>query len=489
MRLTGDQLTILLTVIALLVDWVVRIVAIIVIPRNRKPTAGMAWLLAIFFIPYIGILLYVIIGNPKLPKAVRAKQAEANRMLRETTSGVERVSHQSRWPGWFAGLVEMNWRLGSLPMVGGNSARLHTDYRETLAAMTEAVGRARHTVHLQSYILELDGTTKPFFAALAAAVERGVTVRVMLDHVATVRSWRGRRTIRALRASGVQWAFMLPVQPLRGRYQRPDLRNHRKILVIDGEWAFSGSLNIIDPSYNKRPNRRRGLQWVELVGEFRGPVVAGLNAVFATDWYLETGELVGREALDFDQPSQPANLDCQVLPSGPGFPNENNLKMFLALIYGARRRLVITSPYFVPDEALLTAITSATQRGVEVDLFVSELADQAIVHHAQRSYYEALLKTGVRIWLYRAPFILHSKHVSVDDDVAVIGSSNMDIRSFELNKECSVLVHGADFVAELRAVEQRYREQSRELTLDEWRQQPLRSTVLDNLARLTSALQ
>jgi cardiolipin synthase len=138
---------------------------------------------------------------------------------------------------------------------------------------------------------------------------------------------------------------------------------------------------------------------------------------------------------------------------------------------------------------MLRAISGATQRGVHVELFVSEIGDQALVYHAQRSYYEALLRAGVRIYLYPAPAVLHSKHFSIDDDVAVIGSSNMDIRSFELNAEISLLVRGASFVRDMRAVEDRYREQSRELTLDEWMQQPVRSTILDNLARLTSALQ
>lgn len=489
MQLTGDQTTLLFTVIALAIDWTVRVIAIIVVPRNRKPTAGMAWLLAIFFIPFVGIILFLLIGNPKLPRAVRAKQAEVNRFLRETTAGVERVTDQSTWPGWFTGLVNLNWRLGSLPMVGGNSATLHHDYQETLDAMTAAVASARSTVHVQSYIFELDDTTQPFFDALAAAIQRGVNVRVMLDHIAAVRSKGGKRTVAAFTEMGAEWTYMLPVQPLKGKYQRPDLRNHRKILVIDGELAFSGSLNIIDRSYNKKSNIKRGLKWVELVGEFRGPIVSGLDAVFATDWYLETGEVLDRSIVEYTQPAQSENLDCQVLPSGPGFPNENNLKLFLALIYGARERIVITSPYFVPDESLMTAISSATQRGVQVDLFVSEIGDQALVYHAQRSYYEALLRTGVRIYMYEAPFILHSKHVSVDEDVAVIGSSNMDIRSFELNKESIVLVRGASFVRDMREVEQMYRERSRELTLDEWLTQPLRSTILDNLARLTSALQ
>jgi cardiolipin synthase len=282
---------------------------------------------------------------------------------------------------------------------------------------------------------------------------------------------------------------MLPVQPFKGRYQRPDLRNHRKILVIDGEVGFMGSQNIIDRSYNKPGNLRRGLKWKELVVRVEGPIVSGLEAIFITDWYLETGEAPMREIVPLGQEGAVQDLDCQVVPSGPGYNNENNLKLFLALMYAAEERIILTSPYFVPDEAMLRAISGATQRGVHVELFVSEIGDQALVYHAQRSYYEALLRAGVKIWLYQAPYILHSKHFTIDDDVAVIGSSNMDIRSFELNMEISLLVRGASFVREMRAVEDGYRSESRELTLDEWMTQPLRSTVLDNLARLTSALQ
>ncbi|WP_127794329.1 cardiolipin synthase [Agromyces sp. LHK192] len=474
----------------LLLDLVIRVVAIIVVPRNRRPTAGMAWLLAIFFIPYLGVLFFLLIGNPKLPKRRREKQAEVDRFIRESTHGIERVSDAAEWPAWFEGVVRLNRNLGAMPLIGSNSASLIGDYQGSLDAMTDAIRDARHFVHVEFYIFALDRTTKPFFDALGDAVARGIEVRVLLDHVASLRSKGYRRTIRRLTEMGVDWRLMLPVQPLKGKYQRPDLRNHRKILVVDGEIGFLGSQNIIDRSYNKRVNIRRGLKWKELVARLEGPIVAGLDAIFATDWYLETGDALTREEFEaLEQPAERQNLDCQVVPSGPGFQNENNLKLFLALLYAAKEQIIITSPYFVPDEAMLRAISGATQRGIHVELFVSEIGDQALVYHAQRSYYEALLRAGVHIYMYRAPYILHAKHFTIDDDVAVIGSSNMDIRSFELNMEVSLLVRGASFVAEMRGVEAQYRRDSRELTLDEWMQQPLRSTVLDNLARLTSALQ
>jgi len=355
--------------------------------------------------------------------------------------------------------------------------------------MTDAVSKALSYVHAEFYIIAFDRTTVPFFDALGDAVKRGVTVRVLLDHVASWRSPHYFRTIRKLRRLGVKWQLMLPIQPWRGRFQRPDLRNHRKLLVIDGTVAYTGSQNMIDRSYNKRSNRRRGLQWKDLMVRFEGPIVSGIDALFITDWYSETNELLEREVILPGPVSEPDLLDCQVVPSGPGFDGENNLRLFNSLLYSAQEKIIITSPYFVPDESMLYAITTAAQSGLDVQLFVSEIGDQPVVYHAQRSYYEALLRAGVRIWLYKSPTVLHAKHFTIDDQVAVIGSSNMDMRSFSLNLEISVMIHGKSFVDQLREVEASYRAVSRELTLDDWQKQPLRSKVLDNVARLTATVQ
>lgn len=478
-----------IVVFLLVLDFVIRIVAIIVVPRNRKPTSATAWLLAIFFIPYIGVLFFLLIGSYKLPKRRREKQDEINRFIIDSTEGIDRVRRDHPWPTWLESVVELNRNLGAMPLVGGNRAILNGDYDDSLAMMIAEIEAAHRYVHVEFYILTLDATTAPFFDALEAAVKRGVVVRVLLDHIASMRTPDYKRTVRRLTKMGAKWHLMLPVQPFRGKYQRPDLRNHRKLLIVDGRVAFMGSQNIIDCSYNKRSNIRRGLKWKELMVRLEGPIVAGLNAIFITDWYSETEELLRREREPITDEIETDELDAQVVPSGPGFAGENNLRLFLALLYYAQKRIVITSPYFVPDESMLTAITTATQRGIAVDLFVSEIGDQALVYHAQRSYYEALLRAGVRIWMYKAPYILHAKHFTIDDDVAVIGSSNMDMRSFQLNMEVSLMVRGSAFVEQMREVEEGYRRDSRELTLEEWLKQPLRSTVLDNLARLTSALQ
>ena len=205
--------------------------------------------------------------------------------------------------------------------------------------------------------------------------------------------------------------------------------------------------------------------------------------------FRSTDELLVREVERIAVDRTGDLLDAQVVPSGPGFDGENNLRLFNSLIYAAQRRVIITSPYFVPDESMLYAITTAAQSGVDVQLFVSEIGDQPVTYHAQRSYYEELLRAGVRIWLYRAPTILHAKHMTIDDQVAVIGSSNMDMRSFSLDLEISVMIKGTKFVQALRRVEDSYRTRARELTLGEWMRRPTRSKILDNVARLTAAVQ
>ncbi len=482
-------LNVAITVFLVLLDLAIRVFSIIYVPINRKPQTATAWLLAIFLIPYIGFIVFLVIGSTKLPHARREKQTEINAYILEQTEGIERVRRDHPWPAWLDSITRLNRELGAMPLVGGNSAELYPDYDESIAEMTRAIDDSRRFVHVEFYIATLDDTTRPFFEALARAQARGVTVRFLLDHWAS-RGYPGYKdTLAFMDRAGIEWHLMLPLLPLQGKFQRPDLRNHRKIMVIDGSVAFTGSQNLIDKSYDLKSHLDKGMAYKDLFARFEGPVVAGLNALFVTDWYSETDELLLRESDPVQRADRGDALDCQVVPSGPGFDGENNLRLFNALLYSAQSKVSITSPYFVPDDSMLYAITTTAQRGVEVELFVGEMGDHAMTWHAQRSYYEGLLRAGVKIWLYRAPTILHAKHFTIDDDVAVIGSSNMDMRSFSLNLEVSVMVRGSRFVDSLREVQDAYKEHSFELTLDAWVERPRRSQVLDNVARLTAALQ
>lgn len=478
-----------LPTVVLVVDIVLRVGAVLAIPYNRRPTAAMAWLVAIFASPIPGTMLFGLLGSSKLPKDRREKQVEINQLIIDATDGLELARKDETWPEWFDSAVELNRTLGAMPLVSGNDATLLPDYTQSIASMTEAIRSAKRYVHVEFYILTRDDVTADFFQAMADARARGVVVRVLYDHIGTARYPFFRATKRYLRENDIDFREMLPFHPFRSHWRRPDLRNHRKVVIVDGDVAFLGSQNLIDPSYNKKGNIRKGLQWKDLMVRLEGPIVGGVNAIFATDWYSETNELLTRETDPVHRGPASAPLDCQIVPSGPGFEGENNLRLFNTLLYSAQERLVISSPYFVPDDSMLYAITTAAERGVEVQLFACEVADQTVVYHAQRSYYETLLRAGVRIFLYRKPIVLHAKHFTVDDDIAVVGSSNMDMRSFSLNYEVSMMVHGKRFVDQLREIEDDYRANSRELHLDEWLERPIGLQVIDNIARLTSTVQ
>lgn len=465
------------------------VTAILVISARRRPTTAIAWALMIIFVPYLGALAFFLVGFSRLPRRRREKQREVSQAILERTEGLDRVGHRDEWPAWLGSAVRLNEQLGALPMVGGTRADLIDDYDASIAAMVADIDTAERYVHVEFYILALDATTEPFFAALERATARGVTVRVLSDHLMAVLSSARKETLGRLAAMGAEWHGMLPLRPLKGQWQRPDLRNHRKLVVVDGRVGHTGSQNMIAAHYGKKKAIRRGLRWKEVMVRLEGPVVRELDAVFVTDWFSETDELLPLDTSTVVLPDDPALLDAQVLPSGPSFENDNNLKLYTTLIHKAEKQVSITSPYFVPDESIQLAIITAASRGLTVELYVSEIGDQFFVYHAQRSYYEDLLRAGVRIYLYRAPTVLHSKHFTIDDDVAIVGSSNMDIRSFSLNMEVSVMVHGADFVRRMRAIEASYRAASRELTLDEWVRRPWGEKARDSLARLTSSLQ
>ena len=478
-----------LSALLVLVDFAIRIVVLGVIPGNRRPTTAMAWLLCIFFLPYFGLILFLMFGNFRLSRRRREMQDAVNERIVEGTKDVAAQVPDYDGPAWVKSAMDLNRNLGCFPALGGNTVQLIEGYQESLDAMADEVSRAVDYVNAEFYIMSSDDSTDRLFRELEAAAERGVRVRVLFDHIGSLRVPGYRGMIRRLNASEIQWRRMLPLMPVKRQWRRPDLRNHRKILVVDGRVGFTGSQNIIEPSYRKKKNHKVGRQWVELMSRLEGPIVGTLNVMFATDWSSETEESLEPQLAAYHWDSFAGGSLCQVVPSGPGFRTENNLRLFNTLLYSAEECITISSPYFVPDDSLLYAITTAAQRGVMVELFVSEAGDQFLVHHAQRSYYEALLRAGVRIYLYPKPFVLHAKHFTIDSDVAVIGSSNMDMRSFSLNLEVTVMMIDDGVVRQMHTVEDHYRAMSRELKLEEWIKRPMLARYVDNVARLTATLQ
>jgi cardiolipin synthase A/B len=471
-----------------LVELTIKIVALGTVPSNRRPSSSIAWLLLIVVTPILGLVLFLLIGSPFV-RGRRAKvQAEANQVITERTAEMPDVPPGADIPLGVDSLFRLNRRLSYLPCVTGVSHGLFGDYDASIQAMSDAVEEAERTVHVEFFITAWDDTTDVFCTALVDAVKRGVRVRLLYDDVASRRYPGFKQMNSRLTEAGIEWHEMMPIKPFKGQWRRPDLRNHRKLLVVDSKVAFMGSQNMIDSSYLLKGNLKVGRHWKDLNIKISGEIVRELEAVFAMDWYTETGEKLGSE-IEFEDGYAPSAAPMQLLPSGPGYLTMPNLRLFTGLAHRAQQKLSLTSPYFVPDDSLLEAITTAAYRGVAVELFVSEQADQFVVQHAQASYYEVLLEAGVRIYQYPKPTVLHAKHFTVDDMVGVIGSSNMDYRSFGLDYEITLMSTGKEFVADLQAVAAGYRAVCHELTLAEWRARPKGQRYVDNVMRLVSALQ
>jgi cardiolipin synthase len=461
-------------------EWAVRLAMLVAVPFRRTPAAAKGWLLLIFFEPWIGLLLYVLIGRARLPRWQRDQLAKLPGAMARVA---ERLAHDPNifHPELDAALsqaVTLAENLGGMPILGGNQVELLADYDGIFARLTRDIDRAQHHVHLLFYILTEDGATAPVFEALGRAAKRGVRCRVLADAIGS------RSALRVLRpkltAMGVEVYAAFPVSLWPWRKARVDLRNHRKIVVIDGRVGYTGSQNLIGAGFKK------GLTYEDLMVRVTGPVVLELQYIFAADWFLETNEVLDG-ASEFPPPERAGGVSAQVLPSGPDFPTQNNQRLFVALIHGARKRVVLVTPYFIPDEPLLQALQTAALRGVEVHLVVSGKADMLVVSLAQKSYYEELLEAGVRIHLYHKSF-LHAKHLSVDAAVALIGTSNLDIRSFALNAEVMLVIYDAGTATGLLAEQERYLAGSRALTLAEWERRPFGAKVAENLCRLLSPL-
>lgn len=466
-------------------EWLLRILAIFVVPRNRQPSSSMLWLAIIFVFPPVGWLVFLTLGFAKLPKHRREDQATLVKII----GNAMRDSHLGenvKPPKKYQAVDALAQKLSELTLFDGNAVDLIDDYQTVLDQLVRDIERARYFVHLEFYIVTLDTATEPLLRAMEAAVGRGVTVRVLYDWYG-VRKYPGRREmLRRFRHSGVRAQAMLPLTFPGRRYTRFDLRNHRKIAVIDSQIGYTGSLNLIDRSYH----RRDSISYDELMVRVDGPLTLQLESVFTTDWYVETGELI--HDLRRDTPlyaRKSGKIKARIVPSGPGYLYDNNLKIITSALYAAEQRVTIVNPYFIPEESLSMALISAAQRGVEVTLVNSEAIDQVFVAHAQRSYYEEMLRAGVKIYLYKKPTLLHSKYMVIDDDFALIGSSNMDIRSFKLNHELMAIFYDKKFVHGVWKLTRRYIARSTLVDKRAWLARPSRRQLLDNIARLTSGIQ
>jgi cardiolipin synthase len=320
-------------------------------------------------------------------------------------------------------------------------------YAAAIGRIVADIDAAQRYVHLLFYIFEDDETGRTVTAALERAARRGVAVRVLGDAVGSRAGLKGLGP--RLRAAGAEVIAVMPLRLWGPNAARFDLRNHRKIVVVDGAFAFFGSQNIVSAHAN------RGTVHEEMRVRATGPIVRHLQAVLIGDRFLETGSLPPESDLSPPPREFVRTGLAQVVASGPGYTEGTAEAVMVALMFGAQSRVTLTSPYVIPSDASLAAMCSAARRGVQVDLIVDKEANKPLVQLAQQSYYDAMLHAGVRIHRHAGSF-LHAKQLSIDDDLALIGSSNFDMRSFALNAEVSVLIHDRPVVADLRRVQERY---------------------------------
>lgn len=483
-----------LQLIAMVIDYTIKFIMIGVVPSNRKPSSANAWLLLILLLPFVGLPLYLLMGSNFVSRRRHAIQQNANNVLNDVYTHIPDIPQQERVPLEVESMIHLNRRVTGYPAVHGRAINLWADYEKTMYRIAELVDAAEEYVDIEIYAVAWDHSTHVVFEALERAVQRGVHVRLLFDHIGSMKYPGFRKLKQRLDAAGIHWHMMLPLSIFRWRFRRPDLRNHRKLIIIDGKRAMMGSMNLIDRSYLMPNHRRAGRQWVDAFVELEGPIVTSIESMFAVDWYTESNERIelSAPADTGNAPDNNTNL-LQLVPSGPGYLTEPNLRMFNTIVHHAKEHLILCSPYFVPEDSLLEAVTTACYRGVRVDLLVGEKADQFMVHHAQSSYYQQLLEAGVHIWEFPAPYILHTKFVLADpgrpEAVGVLGSSNMDIRSFSLNYESSLFICEGSLLENISELADNYLRVCHQLTLERWNTRPWHRRYIDNVMKLTSALQ
>lgn len=451
-----------------LFEWAIRIVMLVVIPLRRPPEAARSWLLLAFFLPIPALVLFRLIGFARFPAWRRARFHEAAKLRDQACAALPALAPTSQ-------IARLAASIGGFPACTGNRIALDADYDAIIASMIGEIDAARHSVHLLTYIFADDATGKRMAAALARAVDRGVSVRVLIDALGS-RPWV-KRSLTLLHKAGVDVHLTLPIRFASLRRARGDLRNHRKLCIVDGEIAFVGSINIVDRDF------RRGIVNDELVARVRGPVVTTLDAVFATDWHLETGQFLPPCKV----PVSCGEATLQSVPSGPDYGAMGYERVLVELVHEANERVEIVTPYLIPDGALLVAMKNAVARGVSVTLILSRVIDQKLVRLAQRSFYDELLHAGITILRYRER-LLHTKSVAVDGHIGIVGSSNADIRSFMLNAEISLMIHDDAATQALESIHHHYVSASDRLTLEEWRARPVVVKLVENLARLLTPL-
>lgn len=475
----------------LLADVLLRIaVALRLISSRRSVPSTLAWLVMLLLpVPYVTVAIYGLMGENRLGRRRLARYRE----LTKTFTRKAQVFLQDLAQDWtpelrpYKPLADVLTQVGEIPPLRGSAIEFVAGSEQFLARLIEDIDGAKERVHLLFYIWMDKSAGERLTEAVERAARRGVSCRVLVDAVGSRPMIRGQFDNR-MAAAGAKVAVALPVTPLRALFARLDLRNHRKIAVIDGHTAWTGSSNITDDTFGYKPMRGVG-PWIDAMARVRGPAAAALDAVFLRDWLTENPSEGEAEvmALLKSVPEVDGGSAVQVVPTGPDTGPATMRDAMVTAIFSAKRELIMTTPYFVPDEATKEALIAAVMRGVTVILVVPKHLDHLIAGAASRSHFPELLRAGVRIMLHTRG-LLHSKTMTIDSDVAMIGSHNLDERSFTLNFEVSLFIFDSDQASLLRMLQVQYVSESEEVHTEDWSRRPKWKEFAESCCRLMGPL-
>jgi cardiolipin synthase len=473
-----------------LIDYVLWGVAFALVPfvlvRRKEPSATVAWILTLVFLPALGAVLFLLFGRDRVRWPARRKR-ELDALVRAQVAATraEPAPAGKSDPELLESPLEQAlFRIGSrltrTPPTAGNRVDVLIDGNATYESIGAAIDGARHHVHAQYYLIRNDATGLWFRDRLIAAARRGVAVRLLLDGYgcfALGAAWR-----RPLRQAGVRVGEFLPMRSV--LLQPVNLRNHRKIIVVDGETAFTGGFNIGD----EYRGQMRGVGgWRDVHLRVEGPAAAELQRVFFQDWAFATSDPIDPGEYFSETVAPRGEATVAIVTSGPDTRTEAIHRLFFGAIAGAERQVLVTTPYFVPTESLMVAMELAAIRGVDMNLLLPARSNHRVTFYAGRSFYAPLLEAGVGLLEY-SPGIVHAKTLVADGKVVLVGSANMDMRSFRLNFEVHALVHDPKTATILEDAFRTEAAASRRVDPADWRQRAWTLRIKEGAARLVSPL-
>jgi cardiolipin synthase len=454
----------------------------ILLQRRGRPLSALSWVMAMVTLPAIGLGLWWLIGRNHLRRKKRKRRKARETLAPRIESLSERLHRPGRDQNPLVPLTRLprDVRNTTFPPTSGNRVELLVDGQAVYAAMKEAIARAEHHVHFLFYIWDDDRTGREFRDLLCERARSGVQVRALYDAVGSL---QGRKLAAPLRRCGGQVASCLPPRLFT---LKPNLnfRNHRKILVVDGRVGFIGGLNIGDGYIG---------DWHDVAVCVQGPALDQLQEIFVDDWFHASGQNLASEEYfgKWDAPGTAAgevgDAGCAVVATGPDNPHNLIHDLLFATMNQARERLFITTPYFIPSPSILTAIRTAVYRGVDVRLLLPAQSDVPVVQMASRSYYLDILKAGGAIYEYQ-PAFLHAKTIVFDDELSLVGSANIDTRSFRFNFEANMFVRDRALNSSLSELFERNQSQSVAVRIAQLEARPWSSRVGEAAVQLLSPL-